>query len=104
MIANGFLIGSIVLNVFAFLVNVAVVLLTLRTRRTLQQIERLRLQRQATLDEGEYHVAWDIHVSAPTARAAAIEAWQVQRDRESTATIFTVQGKHGPAETYDIGK
>ena len=38
----------------------------------------------------EYHVMWEIELSATSARDAAKQALDVQRDPDSTATIFTV--------------
>lgn len=38
----------------------------------------------------EYHVTWDIEVTAHSPRGAAKEALKIQRDLASRATVFTV--------------
>ena len=38
----------------------------------------------------EYHVVWEIDIFAESAEAAAAEALRIQRDPESTATVFDV--------------
>lgn len=38
----------------------------------------------------EYHVIWEIDVDATSYRQAAKEALEVQRDPDSTATVFDV--------------
>ena len=39
----------------------------------------------------EYRVLWEINIDADNHEDAAQEALRIQRDPESTATIFTVQ-------------
>jgi len=38
----------------------------------------------------EFRVIWEIDIDAETPRAAAEEALKIQRDRQSTATVFKV--------------
>jgi hypothetical protein len=39
----------------------------------------------------EYLVTWSINVEADSAEEAAVQCLVIQRDAESTATVFTVQ-------------
>ena len=51
-----------------------------------------------------YHVVWEIDIDAETPTAAAVEAYQVQRDPGSFRPCFTVKerGKRGAAEIVDL--
>lgn len=42
------------------------------------------------INQKEYHVIWEIEVSAPNPRVAAELALEIQQDTTSTATVFDV--------------
>ena len=50
----------------------------------------------------EYHVSWEIELDAESALDAARGALEMQRDPESTATVFTVRLSNGPSTEVDI--
>jgi hypothetical protein len=50
----------------------------------------VRIPSKDVLTQYEYHVTWEIEVTADSAQEAAEQALQIQRDPESTATIFSV--------------
>ena len=47
----------------------------------------------------EYHVVWEIDICATSYRQAAKKALEIQRDPDSTATIFDVYGMDTGGET-----
>ncbi|MDD4987000.1 MAG: hypothetical protein PHQ43_14745 [Dehalococcoidales bacterium] len=47
----------------------------------------------------EYSIKWEIDLSAESPQEAAAEALGIQRDKNSTATIFSVTDSNGK-ETY----
>jgi hypothetical protein len=49
-----------------------------------------------------YRVMWEIDVDANSPAEAAREALRIQRDTESWATVFTVNGPDG-VTTIDLG-
>lgn len=49
----------------------------------------------------EYRITWTIDVTADTAEDAAREALRIQRDPQSIATVFDVEGDDG-AVTIDL--
>jgi hypothetical protein len=58
---------------------------------------RRRAAREAGLHDGEYLVKWEINVSADTPRDAAVKALEIQRNPDSSAVVFEVDG-----ETIDL--
>lgn len=48
-------------------------------------------------EEQEYLVEWEIEITAASPRDAARRAMEIQRDPQSRATVFTVDG-----ETIDL--
>ena len=50
-----------------------------------------------------YLVEWYIDIEADTPEAAAREALTLQRDPESTATVFHVTNRHGETAAVDLG-
>jgi hypothetical protein len=50
----------------------------------------------------EYRVTWEIDLDASSFREAAEEALRIQRDPESTATVFTITREDGKTETVDL--
>ena len=51
----------------------------------------------------EYQVVWKIEIDADNATEAAARALIIQRDPESTATVFEVSERHkGEAVTIDL--
>jgi len=52
----------------------------------------------------QYHVVWEIDLDAKTPKAAALEALRIQRDPESTATVFSVTNQKGTINTVDLNK
>lgn len=57
----------------------------------------------APVEQHDYRVEWVIDISAPSPRAAAEEARRIQRDPDSTATVFFVQ-KDGQSESIDLSE
>ncbi len=57
-------------------------------RQTAQATERDETMSRKTIHE--YRVAWEIDIYATSHREAAQQAWEIQRDPESTATVFDV--------------
>lgn len=53
-------------------------------------------------EEKEYLVTWEIALTAPSAQAAAEEAFRVQRDPSSLATAFVVYDDLGGKTTWDL--
>lgn len=51
---------------------------------------------------GLYCVRWEIDVQADSPREAAEQALEIQRRRDSTATVFEVVGPDGTSETVDL--
>ena len=51
-----------------------------------------------------YRARWEIDVEAGSAKEAARKALAIQRDRQSTATVFDVTGKDGKTVRVDLGK
>ena len=53
----------------------------------------------------DYLVVWEINISADTPRDAAQRALEIQRDPNSTATVFRVLVEGGAAfdTTVDVG-
>ena len=49
----------------------------------------------------EYTVTWTIQVDANNEHDAAIKAWQIQHDPDSTATVFDVE-RGSFHETVDL--
>jgi hypothetical protein len=49
-----------------------------------------------------YCVRWEIDVHADSPREAAEQALEIQRRRDSTATVFQVVGPDGARETIDL--
>jgi hypothetical protein len=49
-------------------------------------------------------VKWEIDVDAGSTKAAARKALAIQRDRQSTATVFDVTGQRGKTIRVDLGK
>ena len=50
----------------------------------------------------EYHVTWEIDLTADSPREAAEQALAIQRDPNSTATVFDVVDEDGNAERVDL--
>lgn len=50
----------------------------------------------------EYRVTWEIDVDAGSFREAAEEALRIQRDPNSTATVFTINHEDGETKTVDL--
>lgn len=51
----------------------------------------------------EYRVSWAINIIAANAQEAAAEALRIQRDPESTATVFLVKDKAtGVTKSIDL--
>jgi hypothetical protein len=50
----------------------------------------------------EYHVSWEIDLSADSPREAAAKALAIQRDAESIATVFDVTDEAGATERIDL--
>lgn len=48
-------------------------------------------------------VVWEIDVDADTPEAAAARALKIQRDRTSTATVFSVMDEKGVSHHIDLG-
>ena len=51
----------------------------------------------------DYKVRWEIDIDAETPEEAAMQAFAIQRDQESLATVFEVDDKKGNTVTIDIG-
>lgn len=51
----------------------------------------------------EYLISWTIDIAAETPLEAAQEALGIQRDLESTATIFECTDEHGVKHEIDVG-
>jgi hypothetical protein len=49
-----------------------------------------------------HRVTWEIDIEADTARAAALRAQEIQRDPESSATVFKVHRENGAVATFDL--
>jgi hypothetical protein len=49
-----------------------------------------------------YHVTWEIDLNAKTPKAAACKALEIQRDPQSTATVFSVSNQKGAIHTIDL--
>jgi hypothetical protein len=49
-----------------------------------------------------YRVKWTIDVDAESAKEAAEKALEIQRDKESTATVFSVSTKVETTEVIDL--
>jgi hypothetical protein len=49
-----------------------------------------------------YRVVWTIDVDADSAKEAAAKALEIQRDKESTATVFSVSTKVETTEVIDV--
>jgi hypothetical protein len=49
-----------------------------------------------------YTVTWEIDVDAKTPKEAAREALKIQRDPNSTATVFSVSNQKGTIHTIDL--
>jgi hydrogenase maturation factor len=45
-----------------------------------------------------FRIRWEIDIESDSAQEAAEKALQVQRDAESTATVFEVTGRHDATE------
>lgn len=54
-------------------------------------------------DYPEYEIVWRIQMNAPDAMSAARQALAVQRDLQSTATVFEVKGPNGRSGQIDLG-
>jgi hypothetical protein len=48
------------------------------------------------------HITWEIDIEADTAREAAERALAIQRDSESTATVFDVTDERGRTVRVDL--
>lgn len=52
---------------------------------------------------GLYRVKWEIDIEADSPRQAAVKALKIQRDRNSIATVFEVNGERiDLSETMDM--
>ncbi len=51
----------------------------------------------------EYRIAWYIDIEAGTPLLAAKQALAIQRDVESTATVFEVTKPNGKTVSIDLG-
>ena len=49
-----------------------------------------------------YRVSWEIDIDADTPREAAQKALDIQRDKESIATVFDVTGESGSQSRVDL--
>ena len=52
----------------------------------------------------EYLVTWEIDLTAADPIDAARQAYEIQRDWDSTATVFTVAGDDGSVVEVDVLK
>jgi hypothetical protein len=50
----------------------------------------------------DYHVNWEIELSADSPREAAAKALAIQRDPDSIATVFEVRDESGHTERIDL--
>ena len=50
----------------------------------------------------QYHVSWRIDIEADSPTEAAVQALTIQRDRQSTATVFHVTPAGQPTEVIDL--
>lgn len=50
----------------------------------------------------EYHVTWEIDLEADSPREAADHALAIQRDPDSTATVFDVTDGIGTTDRIDL--
>lgn len=51
-----------------------------------------------------YRVVWEIDIEADTPEDAARQALDIQRDKNSEATVFLVTGRGGSTLEIDVGK
>lgn len=51
----------------------------------------------------EYRVIWEIDVYAESHEDAAKQALNIQRDVDSTATVFSVVSTNGHVRSIDVG-
>jgi hypothetical protein len=49
-----------------------------------------------------HRVTWEIDIDADSARAAALRAQEIQRNPETSATVFKVQKPNGAVATFDL--
>jgi hypothetical protein len=52
----------------------------------------------------EYLVTWSIDIEADSEEEAAKQAQEIQRDPESTATVFSVESDDSPVKLIDVRK
>jgi len=50
----------------------------------------------------EFHVTWEIDITADSPQEAAKRALTIQRDPESSATVFDVTDEAGVTERIDL--
>jgi len=61
------------------------------------------MKETASHTPGPYRVKWEIDIDADSPRQAALEALKIQRDRNSMATVFEVNGARiDLSETNDV--
>lgn len=49
-----------------------------------------------------YHVIWEIHIEAESPEDAALCALGMQRDSESTATVFSISDENDVVTVIDV--